>query len=429
MKALQDDLKIYSEEVRDVLSSPPNAIYKRGNTILLLFILLLLFLSYFIKYPDVVTAPIKITTPIPPEKLIAKSSGRIQNIYVTNNQTITKNTILAILENTADYAQMIALSKDLSEKVNEATMMNIVNKYADSNLGNVQQAFSVFEKDFINFQQYSVLQPYSVEKKSQNYEQIEQNKRLKLLYEQQKIANNELTLKKNEQERYNQLYQKGIISLQEWETRKIDYLQIEKNIRNIQTQISQIKSSISELNRNQTNTSISESKDDVNFYKNCLQSYSQLQKAVKDWELLYLIRSSIDGKVSFLQYWTENQSVTQGDEVFVVVPKDKKYFLGKVVAVAQNSGKIKKNQKVNIKLANYPDNEFGIIEGKVSNISSSPDKNGNLIIDVILPKGLETSYHKKIEFRQEMIGNAEIITEDLRLIQRFLYQFRSMWKR
>ena len=45
MEELQDDLKIYSEEVRDVLSAPPKAIFKWGNTILLVFILLLLFLS------------------------------------------------------------------------------------------------------------------------------------------------------------------------------------------------------------------------------------------------------------------------------------------------------------------------------------------------------------------------------------------------
>ena len=32
----------------------------------------------------------------------------------------------------------------------------------------------------------------------------------------------------------------------------------------------------------------------------------------------------------------------------------------------------------------------------------------------------------KIEIRQEMIGNVKIITEDLRLIQRFLYQFLSI---
>ena len=80
-------------------------------------------------------------------------------------------------------------------------------------------------------------------------------------------------------------------------------------------------------------------------------------------------------------------------------------------------------------MANFPDREFGIISGKIENISLTPDKDGNLLIDVSLPNGLDTSYEKKIEFQQEMTGTADIITEDLRLIERLLYQFRDIFKR
>ena len=65
----------------------------------------------------------------------------------------------------------------------------------------------------------------------------------------------------------------------------------------------------------------------------------------------------------------------------------------------------------------------------MNNISATPDKEGNLLIDVALPNGLDTSYEKKIIFQQEMTGTADIVTEDLRLIERLLYQFRDMFKR
>ncbi|WP_394332800.1 hypothetical protein [Flavobacterium pectinovorum] len=45
-----------------------------------------------------------------------------------------------------------------------------------------------------------------------------------------------------------------------------------------------------------------------------------------------------------------------------------------------------------------------------------------------MPKKLETSYHKAIPFQQEMSGTAEIITEDLRLAERLLYQFRDIFR-
>mgnify|MGYP003116387514 FL=1 len=62
-------------------------------------------------------------------------------------------------------------------------------------------------------------------------------------------------------------------------------------------------------------------------------------------------------------------------------------------------------------------------------MSLIPDKEGFYLIDVKLPKKLITSYNKEIDFKQEMRGSAEIITEDLRLIERFFYQFREVLKR
>ena len=56
-------------------------------------------------------------------------------------------------------------------------------------------------------------------------------------------------------------------------------------------------------------------------------------------------------------------------------------------------------------------------------------KDGNVLIDVSLPNGLTTSYKKQIVFQQEMSGTADIVTKDLRLLERLLYQFRDVFKR
>ena len=143
----------------------------------------------------------------------------------------------------------------------------------------------------------------------------------------------------------------------------------------------------------------------------------------------YTLQSAIEGKVSFTQVWVENQTITSGDNVFSIVPMAGKGFIGKVKAPSLNSGKIQVLQDVNIRLANFPDREFGILKGKVSNISLVPDKDGNVMIDVVLPEGMETSYKKQIPFQQEMRGAAEIITEDLSLLERILYQFKDLLKR
>ena len=137
----------------------------------------------------------------------------------------------------------------------------------------------------------------------------------------------------------------------------------------------------------------------------------------------------MDGTVSFLQIWIENQTINSGENVFAILPNKKGAFVGKVKAPAQNAGKIKENQWVNIRLSNFPDREFGILKGKIKNISLTPDKDGNLLIDISLPDGITTSYNKEIVFQQEMSGTADIITEDLRLTERLLYQFRDLFNR
>ena len=205
-------------------------------------------------------------------------------------------------------------------------------------------------------------------------------------------------------------------------------MSIEKGYKNLLSSISSLKSSLNELKRATQTTKINENKENVNLERNVFQAFYQLKKSIKDWELNYVFLSSIDGKVSFLQVWTENQTIATGDNVFSIIPNSENGYIGKVIAKAQNSGKIRIGQSVNIRLANYPDREFGIIKGIVKSISLTPDKDGNLLLDVSLPNSLVTSYKKQIAFRQEMSGTADIITKDARLIERFFYQFKDLLK-
>lgn len=157
-----------------------------------------------------------------------------------------------------------------------------------------------------------------------------------------------------------------------------------------------------------------------------MQLFEQLRKSLKDWEQNYLLISSTDGIASFQQFWGENQFIKSGDAVLSILPKNKAAVVGRMLVPSTNSGKISQGQKVLIKLDNFRYQEFGIVEGKVENISLTPDKDGNYYVDVVLPKGLKTSYNKQLPFDKELKGNAEIVTQDLRLIERFFYQIRKL---
>ena len=96
----------------------------------------------------------------------------------------------------------------------------------------------------------------------------------------------------------------------------------------------------------------------------------------------------------------------------------------------ERSGKVKVGQKVNIRFNNYPDNEYGIVKGVVKNISLIPASQGqgtkSYIVDIELPNGLKTTYNKTLPFLPEAEGQADIITDDITLLERFLLPLRKV---
>ncbi|QLC66573.1 HlyD family efflux transporter periplasmic adaptor subunit [Flavobacterium sp. LPB0248] len=424
-----DTFELRSEEVQDILTRVPHWMIRWGTVLIFAIIIMLFFVSWFVKYPDVVKTEIVITTNIPPEKIVSKSSGRIEAILVRNKTLVEKNSTLAIIENTANYKDVFLLKKivdsyDINGSKKEFPFEILQNKQ----LGEIESAFAVFQKDYQAQELNKDLHPFQVESRAQQSEKVQITERIEILQQQKSINEHELELQKNEVARFETLFNKGIISAQEMEAKKLGFLQAQKNYRSLLSSISQLRSSLIDNTKSSQNSQINSTREEVNLGRNVSQSFYQLKKVIRDWELAYALKSSISGKVTFLQVWNENQTINVGDNVFSIIPDAKNSFIGKVKAPALNSGKIKVGQRVNIRLANFPDREFGVLKGEIKNISLVPDKDGNLLIDVALPDGLKTSYNKQIAFQQEMKGSAEIVTEDLRLIERILYQFKNIFE-
>jgi multidrug resistance efflux pump len=421
--------ELRSEEVQDILTKVPHWMIRWGTVLTFVIILMFFLVSWVVKYPDVVNTEIVITTNIPPEKIVSKSSGRIEAILVKDKSIIEKNSTLAIIENTANYKDVFLLKKIVDGyNINDSKKEFPFPQLKNLQLGEIESAFAVFQKDYQAKKLNHDLQPFEVESRAQYSEKIQIQERLDILQQQKAINEGELELQKNEIARFEVLFNKGIISAQEMEVKKLGFLQAQKNYKNLLSSISQLKSSLIDNTKSSQNSQINGTKEEVNLDRNMAQSFYQLKKIIKDWELAYTLKSSISGVVTFLQVWTENQTINAGDNVFSIIPDVRNNFVGKVKAPAHNSGKIKVGQTVNIRLVNYPDREFGVLRGKIQNISLVPDKDGNLLLDVGLSNGLQTSYMKKIIFRQEMKGSAEIVTEDLRLLERILYQFKSIFE-
>ncbi len=420
------DITIRSEEVQEILTKVPHWMIRRGSTLFFAIILMLLFLSWFVKYPDIIEAEGSLTTAIPPEKEIAKTTAKIEAILVKDKQMVAINQPLAVLENSARYEDVFLLKEIIDTiKYRKDSFTFPFEKLPVLFLGDIESQFALFENSYIQYQLNKQLKPYANTAIATQYSLEELQLRLQSLQSQREINKTELTYQKKELDRNQQLFESGVISAQEYENRQLEYAQAARAFKNFETSISQIKESISTAKKDSRVNEIDKVKEDMTLLKSVIQSFNQLKKAVKDWESLYLLKATQTGKVSFLNYWNKNQTVNQGDLVFIVIPTSGASYLGRLKAPATNSGKIKINQTVHIKLDNFPEEEFGVLVGKVKKVSVIPDEEGYYTVEVSLPEKLITSYDKSIDFKQEMICTAEIITKDLRLIDRFFYQLKS----
>jgi multidrug efflux pump subunit AcrA (membrane-fusion protein) len=420
------DIEIRSEEVQEILSFVPNWMIRWGNALFLFLIVLLLTLSWFVKYPDIVIAQAVITTAVPPQKEYAKTSGKIDTLFVVDAQKVVVNQPLAIIENTANYTDIFFLKSVIDTiTIQKQAFSFPLERMPILFLGNVETSYAIFENNYIQYILNLELDPFSNESIANKVTALELKRRLGNMQSQRELNKRELEFKQKDLKRSKLLFEKGVISAKEYETKQLEYIQTERSYKNMIASISQVREAISNSKKTSKGTEISRIRQEMTLLKSVIQSFNQLKKSMKDWEMQYVFKSKMNGTVSFLNYWSQNQTVLQGDLVFTIIPKENSSFIAKLKTPAQNLGKVRVGQTVNIKLQNYPDYEFGVLKGTVNTISEISDKKGFYTIDVSLPDKLITSYNKKIVFRQEMRGAAEIITEDLRLIQRLFYQLKN----
>lgn len=421
-----DHIELRSEEVQEIITKVPHWIIRWGNVLFLAIILMLLLLSCFVKYPDIIVSEVTITTETPPQKEYAEITGDFETILVENNQEVSKNQVLAILENTANYLDVYKLKSVIDTiTVDRKSFSFPIDSLPILFLGNIESQFAQFQNSYIKYKLNKDFQPFANEIKANRYTVSELKKRLQSLKSQRDINKTELDFMHRDLNRQKALFEKGFTSAQDYEDIQLQFAHAERNYKNFEASISQIREALSNARMTSKDTEINRIREEMTSLKGVIQSFNQLKKAIKDWERIYVLKSNINGNVSFFNYWNTNQTVNKGDLVFTIIPSENSSFVAKLKTPAKNSGKIRIGQKANIKLVNYPDTEFGVLNGTVKNISLIPSKEGFYFIDVKLPKKLISSYNKEIEFKQEMRGTAEIITEDLRLIERFFYQFKE----
>jgi HlyD family secretion protein len=436
-KLTPENIELRSESVQEILGRPPRWIIRWGITIIFLVVAGLVVGSYFFKYPDVIQATITVTTENLPAGVMAKTTGRIDTIFVQEKQAVQQGELLAVLENTARMEDVLLIKNyelgirnydSLSSHVS-----NLKSHISNLRLGDIQPYYQQFVKAHEDYQ-YFIKTNYHHKKIAVIKKQIHtQNLILSKSRIQLNLSNQQLATAYQVFAIDSNLFEKKVLSNADYQNSKNIYLQQQQVYENAKVGIDNQNMSILQLE--QTIFDLEQQRNEqLNNLKIALTgATNQLQSQIRTWEQTYLLVAPIAGIVTLTKYWQKNQNINAGEVLVTVVPNEETKIVGKILLPPQGAGKVKEGQMVNVKFDNFPHMEFGMVRVQIKNISLVPVSVENnqkaYLLEVGFPEKLKTNYGKELTFSQEMTGSAEVITEDLRLLDKFLNPIKAVVKK
>lgn len=428
-------IELRSDDVQEILGTPPNWLIRWGTTVMVGLICLLLLLAYFIKYPDTISAPVVITTSEPPTPIISRMDGNLTKLLVQEKQEVKAGDVLAIIQSTARYEDIIKADQVvalLQNKSIEALAFTELDK--NLLLGEIQTEYNALVQsiDIYNFTQSNRFDKVNASQLQAQITRVQRdydiiNKKLKAVKEEK------LPAAKRFEAQQKKLFMDGIASKNDLENANARIYEVNEEIKNFESalvnkelEVGTLKNQIIQIQQgaNQGAT------DQIIKVK---EAIAACRAAIDRWKQTFLLTASTGGTVSFFgKFWKEQQFVKQGEEVLVIVPtenNDTKKIIGKVMLPVAGAGKVKVGQRVVIFLDSYPYEEYGSVDAKVIDLATIPKDNTYRVEIEISGQKIITNYKKEIPQAQQLQGVAQIITEEKRFLQRILDKIWGITKK
>jgi HlyD family secretion protein len=424
-----EEIELRSEEFQEVLGGVPPWILRWGITVVGAIMLLLLAGSAVFRYPDVIGATVTLTGTEPAAGIVAKASGKIRELYVEDGRAVAEGECLAVIDNPARTADVLYLGEFLGEaSLNLDSLPGLPRK--DVSVGNMQSAYSNYYSTLSQCLQFKGLGYYG-EKVRFMRERVVRNERYHDdMARQEGLVARQRDLLYNQYRRDSIIHGEGLISDETLERTLSAYLQGELSLENVRSTLENLRIQIAQLRESLADTEYEYADRRNTLETNLRSAATQLRAEIAAWENNYALTASVAGKVTFTNYWSRNQNVTAGETVFTIVPSGSNALMGKATLPTVRSGKVAVGQRVNVRFSNFPDTEYGVVRGVVRAISrvsvKAPDGGSNYVVEIGFPEGLTTSYRKTLPFVPNMEGQADIVTDDISLLERLLLPIRKV---
>lgn len=408
----------HTDDIQDIITSVPSWLLRWGITLFFALLVLLVGLSAFIRYPDIVKASLIISSPNSPKPIVAKIQGKLVKLLVKENEYVAVGQPLAYIESTADHRTILNLltsldnvQKQISE--DEPVSKILFSQADNTRFGELQAAYQVFFQEYLLYKS-SINDGFDVKKKAYlQKDLIDIGRQKQQLNAQKGVQQKDLALATDEYAMHKKLASEKVETPAEFRQQESKYLA--KKAPLIQTESALIGLNNDYLAKQKEILELDNEIEQEKF--KFIQALNSLISQVEDWKSKYVLTASQAGKVAFANIVQENQVVSTGQQIFYINPGNEQFF-GEM-SIPQNSmGKVKEGQQVLIKLHSYPFEEYGMLRGRIINISDVPYKDSVFLSRVHFRISKTSDMKRSIHLKQGMLADAEIVTQDVTILQR-----------
>lgn len=424
-----EHIELRSDEVQEILGHIPSPIIRYGVTVILSVVLVLFAGSFFFKYPDILSAPVEVISYNAPAAVVAKTSGTLTSLFVTDSQQVAVNTVLGVIKNPANYHHVNWLQQRLKNSGLSFTDTSSLNIFPDTlQLGAIQNSYAAFLKGGADYSQFKQIDALGAKIIALQLKSTELQQFIAIAEKQVVLKKQEYELAANKFLRDSSLYTKEVLSLAEFENARREFIQQGLALGNTRSAAVNARMQMQELNQQLTDYHLEKINQEQLLYNQLLQLAQNLESELNAWFDSYVLLSPMEGVVAFNKIWTRNQMIQSGQEVFVIIPGQESRIIGRVTLPVQGAGKVRSGQAVNLKFGSFPHQEFGMVNAQVSSVSLVPAEQ-YYVVEILLPDTLITNYGFVLPFSQKMQGTAEIITDNLPLAVRLFNPLKSVLKK
>ena len=395
----------YSE--KDFLGRPPRWLTRVGISLVGGILGIILLASFAISYSDVLDANIEVMPIEPPVLVKANRSGHISEFFVRPGDSVAPGDVIAKLNTVADYADVMAIKQAVMKR----TIPEELGFGKPVSIGFLQEAYSEYIKAFYGIRTVERFYGNNIGNLLNDKIRDKTGKAFSDIYNGLQTAKRNNALIGRNHSRMETLYDKGVISKAELEKSQLEYNRSFQEINRLS----------SEYSKNSYSTNEKFDSHVANMEVTSLKVLSE----IAIWEERNVFTSPVNGKVFFLDVWSPFQSVEDGEDLFGVSPDVESPLMGIVKIPIHNSGKVKVGQRVIIKLNSFPYEEWGALEGVLTEISTVPKRSDDLYYPAYVK--IEIPANKlgtALAGKGKLSGHCDIVLKESTLFSKLFIGFR-----